>query len=508
MNNNTYDEREIDLIDLMWRLLEQWRVLLVMAIIGALIVPLCIGVKNWITTASDSGSMESTEEVVVDSTTQTELDSEYNTLFTTLSMYKSYKTLEYRYQHSILNQIDFQNCISVSTAYEIRLGNADQRIRTMYALYTDITNNEDFANSILALYSSDSSTGSLSDVCSVSGSVPTSDDEADSAVITINTILPSTVDINDYKDALDSAVIDYKKTLENSVGSHGVTLVSTNSRKVNNTTLATTQNAVTTALNTAKSNYETAYKALTDNGKAVMDEIVNDEANDSNSLSEATAELDELWKNYATGVLSSSEVVTANPSSILIAFTIKNIAIGVLAALVLYCGAYVAYMILSRKVKNPEEIENMSGISNYGGIYEYPYSTGLTRFAHDKKIYSIRRKGSSAEKLAEDLVSRLKFQDKSQVHMIVCGAGSGRTDSILQEQKVKLESQGITVDVFTLDKPVSEIYDSQFTDMSAAFLQIISGQTTYNMISELSVKLKKYNVDIVGSEFIEACSNL
>ena len=505
MNYSEYQEREIDLIDLMWRLLEQWRLIIVVALIGAILLPLLIGFKSSLDSSNKMAIESETSESEIDPEIQAQLDSEYNSLSTALSSYIGYKSLEYLYQNSVLSQVDFKDGISVSSEYEIRLGDSNQRILPLYSTYMDIINNEAFTDALLEKYYADAIPGSLYDVCNVSGSMPTSTDDSDVAIITIQTTLPSNVSVEDWNDVLDSAISAYKKEVDKNLGKHNLTLISTNSREANDADLVRNQNQRTTEINTAQNTYKTAYNALTDDNKTIIDDLISKyEAKKYYNLYSAMADLDKVWSKHTKEVIATSTEASAGGTvSLLSAFSKKNIALGFMLAVVLYVCIYFAYVVLTKKVQNADELETMIGVNNFGGIYEYPYEGLLSQFAHDKKIYAKRHKSVGADKIAEDLSARLKFNDKTDVQLIVCGNGNDKTNTILTAQKSSLEKQGNNVNIVQLDKSISEMYDSEFSKMSTVFLQVISGETTYDMLRELSAKLREYNVDIVGSEFIQ-----
>ncbi|MBP3260751.1 hypothetical protein [Pseudobutyrivibrio sp.] len=516
MYNNEYQEREIDLLDIMWRLLEQWKLIIVVALIGAIVLPLLMGIKSGLSSSATVSTEIEDTEIVVDAATQQQLNADYNAISSALSSYMEYKTLEYLYQNSILNQVDFKNGTSVSSVYEIRLGDSSQRIQSLYSLYIDIVNNDAFTDTLLAEYSSDAIDSSLYDVCTVSGFWSTNPSNSnmevnadtsfgeDVAIITVKTTLPADASLDEWNETLDSAIKAYEKNVEKSVGQHQVTLISTNSRQANDVSLARTQNQKANEVSTAQNNYKTAYAALTDDNKQIIDKLVDKyEVKTGYNLFAARTKLDKLWVEHTKDVASTSVVGTTDAGSITSAFGKRNIVLGFMLAVVLYVCIYFAYVIFNKNIKNPEDIESTVGINNFGNVYEYPYTTSFERFAHDKKIYAMRHKGTSADKIAEDLAARLSFDEKSGIHLVVCGEGTEKTDAILAAQKSKLEAQGKTVSIIKLDKPVSEMYDSEFSKMNNVFLQVISGQTTYNMIRELCTKLKEYNVDIIGSEFIE-----
>ena len=97
MYNNEYQEREIDLLDIMWRLLEQWKLIIVVALIGAIVLPLLMGIKSGLSSSATVSTEIEDTEIVVDTATQQQLDADYNAISSALSSYMEYKTLEYLY---------------------------------------------------------------------------------------------------------------------------------------------------------------------------------------------------------------------------------------------------------------------------------------------------------------------------------------------------------------------------------------------------------------------------
>ncbi|SCZ81190.1 hypothetical protein [Pseudobutyrivibrio xylanivorans] len=87
MYENKYEEREIDLSDLMWGVLEQIRIILIIGVIFAFLVPLGIGVK-YVTRSSGQ-----TDIVVTDA----QYENQYQTMIFALSLYMQYRNLESEY---------------------------------------------------------------------------------------------------------------------------------------------------------------------------------------------------------------------------------------------------------------------------------------------------------------------------------------------------------------------------------------------------------------------------
>ncbi len=111
MNNKLFNEQEIDLLDLLFRLIEQWRGILISGLIFALLVSGSMYMKP---ESSDPGSINN-----VTVTETTNVEDVYQQICTALSQYANYMLAKNTYDNSIINRSDYKDLSTVTLKYQI-----------------------------------------------------------------------------------------------------------------------------------------------------------------------------------------------------------------------------------------------------------------------------------------------------------------------------------------------------------------------------------------------------
>ncbi len=492
MAGNRLEEREINLIELLWKILEQWRLVFVVALIGALLLPLLIGVKSL---AGGASELDDT------SIYETKLESDYQIVVSALSSYMQYKSLEFSYSNSVLNQIDFADGITVTSTYEIKVMDSSQRLVTLTSAFSNIQTDEEFVKRILECYDvNNSNINSIADVVTITVDVNETETNSDAAVVIVKAILPKGIDADTWSGVLTESLNNYGKKFEDTYGKYELSLISVNSIKASAASISDKQNAMITSLNTARSAYNTTYAALSAENKAVMDQIVAGVETDNSGLySVATArkELDKIWEAKA------SQTVQVVDPSIKDGFTKKYIVVGFMLGLMLYIVIACIPFVFSKRVRNAGDLDTIFSVRKFGAIYQYPYIGVISRFVHDKKVYDFHNKGLDAEKIAKDLSVKLKFENISNATFLAVGKTAENVNELISNQKKILESNGISVTEMNIDQEVVFIEDECFAKLENVFIQIISNESKFSMTYDLKAKLNEYKVNVVGVEFIE-----
>ncbi len=490
MEDSRIEEREIDLIKMIKKALIQWRMIVIIAGIFALLIPIGVGLKNTRSVTSNS---------VTQTKTAKELNLEYNSIRITLSDYMQYRTLESAYNNSILNNVDFTTSTAITSTYQVKAKDNTQRIVAIAKAYSAIVSDNDFTQSIASVYTNDALASSIYDVCMINVITHETESNSDTAVIQVTALLPVGVSDETWSEVLTTSLEKYSESISESVGIHEVKLISVNSLENTSNRLSTIISGKITEIKTAQAAYNTAYNSLTTDGQAIVDEIIakkGDEDFAVFNLSDAQNDLDEVWDR----VNNYNEPYNLSVKS---GFSHKWILAGVVIGVFVYFVILFATEIFSKRISSDDQLTMIFRTRHFGSIYEYPYITKFSRFVNDKKLYKKFRKSALIDKITIDLATKCSFSKTKDICIIVLADYNEKISSIVSEQSAILNSKGIKVKEIFIQDSISDISDEQFLGINNVFIHVISGKTSYSNALDLTKKLSEYDVEICGTDFIE-----
>ena len=490
MSDNRMEEREIDLVEIFWRAAEQWRGIIVVAVICAMLLPLGMGARN---AARGNGA--------VAATSQKDDNVKYQSVQNVLSLYMQYRTLDEAYERSALNRNDYTSGLVVTSTYELTLGEPGQSLVTLASAYDGIVNNEKFTAALAEVFSKETGQRSIYDVCFFSTSTSLSivaPDKQDKTLLFVKAFLPAGVSQEKWSGVLTAALQEYSRELAGSFGPQSIRLVSMNGAEASQEKIMELQSRKITNISGTRQKYEDAYKKLPSDSKSMVDGVISsldDKELAVYNLAAVQAELDKRWE--------AAHQVNTSAAGISSGFTPKWMGLGFGLGVVFYLGGLFVMAVLSRKVSYAGEVEGSLGIRNFGSIYEYPYKGGLAEFLHDERIYNRRHQSTGTDKIAEDLATKLEFDEVKQVFFFTLGQGSQKVEEITRRQQEILKNRRIDCPAVKVEGPIASMHDADFAGKKKVFLQILKGETTYDMLADLMDKLAEYKIEPVGMEFID-----
>lgn len=540
MRDATFEEQEIDLIDLFWYILEQWKGWIAAGLIFAVLLSGVMFVK--------SGT-----QVVAAEEGAENLDSDasiaYATSLSALEGYANYKLMSQANSNHLFLKINLMDCKKVNYIFQV-LPEGNDKAQPLDYAYSAILSDSAFTGALADKIDKTADPASLADLCSLDGGSNSSDANAPrSLVYTFSANIPNSISDSDWAEAVGAALSTYRDKVAATCGAHGLKLIVVNSAPANTTELLKAMNGRISDINSAKSTYKSAYDSLSDEDKAIVAQIINaDEASLSSTTFRMQKDLDAAWKEagreipnaLADAAKAAADAAGAGVSgtgdepqviSVPRHFSVKYLALGFILGVFLYCGGVMLYIMFKRVVRREDELEHATGIRNFGAVYQYPY-TGLLALLHDRRIYNRRRGISSGaakagsskleagmaaydaacgnealaemDTIARNLSSMLSYRESSDITFITLGTPNDTATTIRDSQIDSLMASGLNVSTVLIEGGLEAVPDSVFTDMKAAFLVLLSGTTNWKDIAELAKRLRQYNIEILGSEFIEA----
>lgn len=484
------EEPEIDLLDFLFRMLEQWRGWLILGLIMALLVPSVKYVRD-ASLATANGN--------VTETGNTTADESDGTLETTLSDYNAWQAKKTYYEKSVRMHIDPEEARTLTLLYYITAEDTSAVDVTALGQAYAMQGGEDaFLTALGDGLGLDTATGYVHELCTVEAAGGgTANDRQLGTTLTVTILLPDTADENDAEAAVTTYFETLSERLNDSFGAHTITFRSSAVARGLDMTLSETQMTTFAGVLSAKKTYQTDFAALDEEAQA---EVLSLIAAGKTDGYEEDEDVSDIGGDMATNLAATE---AAEP-----VFSVKYALLGFLLGAVLYAGIAFIYMLLARRIRTEDELVEMSGLRSMGAIYEYPYTSALTRFLHDKNVYAWRhRHALSADDgknaVAVSLLAKAKHIDAGDITVLTLGAVSEWVRGILQAQTDALSSEGIGVKRLDAENGVSSVDEAEFDGMKPVFLVVLSDKTKPRMVAEMLLRLREYAVPVIGTEILE-----
>lgn len=412
---------ELNLIDICWKLLMQWRPIIVFSLLMALAVS---GLKYYKDVSAYKASAQTVKEQKTKKTSYTEKDieklkdklsdTELNAVETAVFNQRKILTDQKYLDSSILMQIDSQNKHVVYIDYYISGAKpkfSELLCRSFSSRFYDRdvlqklskTMNEDIDSADLQkvmgeLINVDYS-GTTQSVSTATGDGYQVSTEV-YPVITVSVVLPSDTDSTAVVKAVNSSMKSISKDLNKSVGKHRLNFLESYDKYTVDNDLKDTQNRVKDEILSSQSANATAVDSFTEDQKCLYklevinlkDEMGIDVTENSNEKLSKTTNLTELsddeTTDSSTGDSKSSEDSLIMAKAEKPSFLIKYFVIGFVIGLFIYIVCYIIFVALRNRVNSGDEIADVTRLRKFGEYHAYT-KTGFARFIWSKLIYEV-----------------------------------------------------------------------------------------------------------------------
>ncbi|MDO5131357.1 MAG: hypothetical protein Q4D81_00050 [Eubacteriales bacterium] len=516
------EEHVIVLSDFLWDLAEQWRGLLVVGLIFAILVSTgkyYLDKKAY--QAQDNYQNYQLEEGVESGEEGTENKNEKNPAIEgivglpvpeTLTYYLQYKQKKDYYDNSLIMSLDPFNERRLEMTFYVKEGGSEQAdARTLVNLYNSYKNDETFNSQLIELLGCAQDPMYVRELSwtSVPGEKKEIEREA-SLAFKITMILPGNIEGSKVQKLFVDQLEKMKKASTIAKGST-LELVYASEYTVSSTDRLNQQ---TKAYENVKSAYGTFIKKyinLTPEEREEADAMiakgyVQSGLSELQSVEGAETSIDQVAERLGIALAETEEgeedVVTPPH------FSIGNVIVGFLIGMILYILISFYRTLASQNVRSEKEIQDLTGIRSFGGLYEYPYRTALQRFLHDKKIY-VRRYGTSAKPedtrtIAETVAFRSSLLKADKITMIAAGELSEDAAFLLEKQREYLvDKHGMDVEIKTAGKKTMFYDERVYVGKTPVFIALLSKKTSRRMVVDLLNDLQQYEVSVIGTEYVE-----
>lgn len=554
---------ELNLADICWKLLMQWRPIIVFSILVALAVS---GIKYYKDTATYKTAVQATTEQKTEKTSYSEKDikklqdklsdTELNAVETAVFNQRKILTDQKYLNSSILMQIDSQNKHVVYIDYYISGAKpkfSELLCRSFSSRFYDRdilkklsqTMNEDINPSDLQKVMGElidvDYTGTTQSVSTAAGEGYQVSTEV-YPVITVSVVLPADTDSAAVVKAVNVSMKSISKDLNKTVGKHQLNVLESYDKYTVDNDLKDTQNRVKDEILTSQSNNATAIESFTDDQKSLYNaEILNlkdemgiDATETKNSSAKgstsASSESDttsakesgsdtnsksDTASGDKSGSTSASDDSLTSLSAEKPSFSKKYCAVGFIGGLFIYIVCYILIIALRHRVNSGDDLADVTNLRKFGEYHKYTY-TGFARFIWSKRIYNYYyRRYLSLEETSKYAADGIKASLTLMRNDAETSATVSDTVTILSldtftqnaqkyvsEVSKALTSTGITVvqNQLTIAHLLTDA--TAVKTLGTVVLTITENQTNYNELDEFFGIVEEYKIPVMGYVYV------
>lgn len=502
MNEQIIMEKQgVAIVDYFWRLLEQWRGVLLTGLIFAVLmggVGYTRSVKEY--QAAVKAQAEQKKNVV----TSTAEETMENPAVKALTFYVDWQEKKDYYENHPVMRIDPTCEERLILRYLVRAENTEETdLPLVIGGYMSMANDEAFVPAVRDCFPPDIPEKYLRDIIQVS---LLTDNEQIAGVngrgMNIVVSLPPRSDFEYDEDAIEKAITDYvtgrQRIMSGKLGDFSISLLSRDHNLTYNQSRVDQQYTAYQRMIGAEQTFNNAYTTLDSSNTRIVNEVIKE--GDVRGW---------LWNFRSEKAQKKVEEATAEPAPIARPRVSKRYPVlGFLVGLILYAGILFMHMIFVREIRDAEEISSMTGLRSFGGVYAFPYSGFPKGFFHDRFVYNFRHREAArpfveAGRIAQKIAARARHQGVGEISLIVTGKNSDWARQIVASQVKVLEQEQIRAAVIPAEKGLASINEKSLNDMTPAVLVLQSGKTTPATAVSLLVRLGEYDVPVLGTEFLE-----
>ena len=485
-SKRTEEGLSLDLREMIWRLLEQWKAIVVFVLIVMLLF-------SGLMYVSASGNSQSSSEEPSANQSQEEV------LRSLGSADREMVEVLFDMYISKLNLIDYVNSAPVMSLdpYDVnRLTmswyiEADPDVESELATaYRENTMSDEAASEIQKVWGDSFTYNQIKEMVYAGNITNFYDDiNRDIDVVKINVFLPDGIDASATEKALNNIIDASHQTLADSIAEHNIALIGSETARVSDNDLANFQTNVYTRLYTVNYQINNMKALLSDGQKTAFEKLV--------SLKSA--------EEGGGTVETTSNTVAKTPL-----FSKRNLAIGFILGCFLYGCVFILKFILSGKIQSPMAYERFYGIMTLGEWHSDENKKGiLGSLLRDKAVFRRHHKGHTeigkeADKACKTILAASEVSGYNKL-LLISGDESGENVKAFEEEiRRELAENGIQTDVSTTDvRNGRPMEDEKLPQNDGALLMVDRNCMSMKDIKDVLDKCAYFNTPLIGAVYVE-----
>ncbi len=478
---NSREEREIDLIDLMWRMLMQWKPIVCVMIICGILVVGGMYVKNARDhEAKETQKVQMTEEDMISALSE----EEYEDVIAVYNILKQRNAVREYAEESLYLQVDpYANDI-LTTSY--RIDTADETSYSVAAMYGMLLGNDEF---MAKLADVTGYKGDLKYIRELIG-VSTPGIESSSLVFSFSFTLLPDMDAEAIAKTVDAYVTEEAYGQLHAMKEFTVTKVAQSVKNTINAGTSNTQMDYDARIKSLNASLKSAKDALTEEQKALYEYMAEEEGQQGKE--------DGRFKKA-----ENEDPVMTKTSMI------KYLVVGCFVGAFLYAGCVLLLAIFSPKLQTTGEMADVYRLYMIDELHDKKFKGSLQKFLYDRNVYNLRygKKNRDMGKSVDEAVKQISgLKDRDEVEKIYLaplgeGFASGMPADYYAKVTERLLAAGITVERLNESDLKNEILT--VSDQAGIVALTNIGDTKYSALDELCGYAYKYGIEILGVVALE-----
>ena len=508
-----YREREIDLIDILWKIAFAWRQCLIVAVICAILLPgfmyirglrgynASMAQKVQQQTSAVTLTKEEQREKALSGLTEDEAEAVESALLLT----EDYEAAVAYVDAAPAMQIDPYNEEAVVIEYYIDYDRASDEngviASSLVSAYDNLITEGIVAQAVTASEETSYLAPYIQDLVNV-------DLTSGGNVITVIVIAPDSA----FRDRIAAAVTDTfninRENIAQVIGSHSISVLGEHYVNRIDSDLLSLQSDAKSRVTKGKTDLDTAKKALSDKQKTALTSLLAidkaDAASDTPEGGEEVQTSDGTAEGQTTGASSDNQDAAETTTASKPSFSLKYAAVGFLAGIILVAIVIVLIDIFSKKLNYETELKDIFGVDTYAVFRREKNYKGI-----DAWLYNLRYKNRrilTEDEAIRSLVTNISLLMKGRERTLLFMTG---TKINAMDEKIKadiiasLKDSGIEVEVgdnvcFDNDSLVK-------ADETGVVLitEQLAGSSIEDIAHELTA-FREHDIEVVGGVIFES----
>lgn len=523
------DEQTVNLGDIFWKILMQWKPILLFSLIvgiaaaGIKYVPDIVSYRSEVKAARTQTS--NTKKTTVKKSKYTDADikqlqnrlsvSERNEVEQLVTSTKQVIADQNDYNNSLLMKIDPQKEHILYIDYYIT-GSSQENAAIICQTYQKLMYSNNNLSRIskamnLSIKSKDlykQMSGLLAVNYAVSQPGLTTDGKVTNSTypqITVNLILPKSANLGNLVNIIKDMMTTITNDLTKSIGSYTLNYLDNYDRTIVNNDLKNQQDTTKNNILNSKTDIEKKLKNFSESQSALYNaETENLKAGMDISQSDTDS--------------SISAAVPSAPK-----FPIQNFVIGFLVCLAVYVIIYIIAVLASRRLYYGDETADNSGLRKLGEYHSYD-KTGFAAFVWSRGVYNFHyRKYLDIKEVskysANAINAAMTFQkniadgtelssdnkslsENKNISILCLDTKSSNAKKFSDAVTIYLKSEGLNAESISQSTKKLLTDSKAIKSLSAVVLTVIEGSTTNKELDELCGLMSDYNIPVLGYMYV------
>ena len=500
MNNytNQQHEVEINIKEMIWDLLEQWKAVLITSLVMALLVTGAKYLKE--KNAYEDAIRERDELAQSGLSYEEQIATIYNSLpeeekmnveivlnqAEWIGMVKKYMN------ESILLNTNPTNQRTLNLDYYINVtSETEKNVGAIVYGYAGYLDDKEFINSVCGSIAPEADIKYIPELIKVStdltgkGSSPGYDSGADGAMIEVSVVLPEDADPKVVEAAVTSALTSFTPELNNKISRHNIQLIKSSESYVYNSEAINNKNNLLYAINNLQNNSKNMQNTLSDRQKDAIESILEIRKESAEPSNASVGDNNE--KASDDKQLSKPRIST------------KYMLVGFVMGTILYSLVYVILFVLKGRIEHASDVEKYVHARLFGETYIKDNHRGLSTLFHSRLIDRCRFRGyldidEQIKIISSSLEAVCKYGDIKAVDFISVTCTDDRINAIVSQMKKK----GVNIQVYELSGNINE---KELLDTNN-IVYIVHKKDKHNIITKMTDIYAKYDKNILGGIFL------